>query len=511
MNGRDHAARPAGLSGSIQIRRVMASFRDDEKESVWLRWGGRTGRLLLLLALLTGIVGRGAVTPAIFFGMSTMVALAAAIGSLWPPMDRAARRSFDRALVLGGLAFAYCWFQTWNLPGDPWAHPLWGKASTLFDGLAPSISVDPSVTSAAAYSLLLPFLVYAACLALFPGDDGAMKLMRWLAGMGAAFAVFGLVQLLAFPDSLLIWQKTAYRDSLTGTFVNRNTAGTLLGIASLSFLTLLIWNMRKVREWSSLFVAIVDPNVEVRLPWRAILAAVLLVIVLLALVLTKSRGAIGATAIAYLAVLPGLALSAFRHRRQNGRATVAKGGIVRAVLVALVALVAIGCTVWLFGGLAIHRMEVRGFDAIRLCVYSASLDAIGENWRFGTGFGTFSTVFPIYRLPDCGFPKDVFHRAHNVYLEGMLGLGLPFLGLVVALYLHIGSILARGVRTRRRFRFVPIIGIGAVILSSLHSLVDFSVEVPGMAAYMAAFLAAVTTLSLGGFRSDRTAYEDPTA
>ncbi len=39
--------------------------------------------------------------------------------------------------------------------------------------------------------------------------------------------------------------------------------------------------------------------------------------------------------------------------------------------------------------------------------------------------------------------------------------------------------------------------LGAMVLVGLHGLVDFSLQIPGMAAYFATYLAAATTISLG--------------
>ena len=40
-------------------------------------------------------------------------------------------------------------------------------------------------------------------------------------------------------------------------------------------------------------------------------------------------------------------------------------------------------------------------------------------------------------------------------------------------------------------------GLAALILASLHSVVDFSLQIPGLAVYFAAIMAATVTVSLG--------------
>ena len=55
----------------------------------------------------------------------------------------------------------------------------------------------------------------------------------------------------------------------------------------------------------------------------------------------------------------------------------------------------------------------------------------------------------------------------------------------------------RGIRIRHKFRFIPVMGLAVLILASLHSIVDFSLQIPGVGVYFAAIMAAATTVSLG--------------
>jgi hypothetical protein len=47
-------------------------------------------------------------------------------------------------------------------------------------------------------------------------------------------------------------------------------------------------------------------------------------------------------------------------------------------------------------------------------------------------------------------------------------------------------------------RFVPVLGVAALILATLHSMVDFSLQIPGFNVYFAALMASTVTISLGG-------------
>ena len=43
-------------------------------------------------------------------------------------------------------------------------------------------------------------------------------------------------------------------------------------------------------------------------------------------------------------------------------------------------------------------------------------------------------------------------------------------------------------------------GLAALILASLHSIVDFSLQIPGVGVYFAAVISATATVSLGRVR-----------
>jgi O-antigen ligase len=163
----------------------------------------------------------------------------------------------------------------------------------------------------------------------------------------------------------------------------------------------------------------------------------------------------------------------------------------------------------LVGGRALTRLEQHPVDEARLCVYASAWKAFLDRWLFGTGFGTFESVFPAYRDADCGGFYIRFGRAHDFYLEGLVGLGIVFALVLLVTYLHVFTILIKGCKSRKRLRYVPVIGICAVLLVTLHGLVDFSLQVPGMAALFAVFLGAVTTIGAGRLQGAQTGHSQP--
>jgi O-antigen ligase len=132
---------------------------------------------------------------------------------------------------------------------------------------------------------------------------------------------------------------------------------------------------------------------------------------------------------------------------------------------------------------------------------TACCQAIRDNAILGAGFGTFQDVFPVYRDSACAGVRGVWERAHNVFLEGWLGLGAPFLVALAIGYAVLIGVFVHGARKRRRLRFAPIIGLAALVLATLHSIVDFSLQIPGFMVYFAAATAAAATISLGRGRT----------
>jgi O-antigen ligase len=416
-----------------------------------------------------------------------------AIFSTFRPIGgwRTARVQAVSIFVLAGL-IGYAAFQAVPLPGLNLANGAWKSVSEIIGPVNGTISVAPGMTLDALTTLALPFLAFIAALAFFQGDDQALWLWRALAYFGAAYAAFGIAQELLFPDQLLFEPKKYYVGYLTATFVNRNTAGTFFGLALLLNLGLLFFELRKIR-----IVSFVKRALDFTVGWRdkeasALVHAFCCLIIAMALFLTQSRGAVGATFIALvvaIALMSTHRLTADQPREEFGAwrryATIVAGLLVVVGLFAL------------FAGRSIYRMQEQGSEDGRWCAFSSTIAAIKDNWLFGAGFGAFQDVFPVYRDSDCAGIFGVWERAHNFFLEGWLGLGLPFLVALAIGYLLLIAAFIRGVKVRHAFRFIPVMGLAALILVSLHSVVDFSLQIPGVGVYFAAIMAATVTMSLG--------------
>lgn len=397
--------------------------------------------------------------------------------------------------LLAGLV-GYAAFQALPLADADLVNGAWKSVSDVIGPVRGSISVAPGMTLDALPSLALPFLAFISALVIFQGDGEALRLWRALAYFGVGYAIFGILQLLFFPGQLLFETNTAYYGSLTATFVNRNTAGTFFGIATLLNLGLAFHDLRKIHVAN-----FVKKTLELNIAWadhnaRVLLHAGSCVICAVALFLTQSRGAVGATFVACF-----VAVALFSTRRLTAdkpSEDFAKWGRLAAKIGGLLVVVSLFA---LFAGRSVYRMEEAGANDGRWCSFASTIQAIGDNWVLGAGFGAFQDVFPVYRDSDCAGIFGVWERAHNVFLEGWLGLGLPFLAALAIGYTVMVGVFVRGLKVRHSLRFVPIVGVGALVLVTLHSTVDFSLQIPGVGVYFAAVTAAAVNVSLGRGRA----------
>jgi O-antigen ligase len=198
--------------------------------------------------------------------------------------------------------------------------------------------------------------------------------------------------------------------------------------------------------------------------------------ILVGLILSRSRMSIA------LAML-GLLLCMFVFSRRVGRNNVyGMLGTLTTVAVALATVV----------GLApiLSRFAVQDAASdYRWEIFATTYQAIGQFLPLGSGFGTFTNVYPRFQTPEL---IGYINHVHNDYLEWILEGGLVAVAVIVAFvwfYLKRWTeVWYRGIWST--FRFIQV-GAGiSVLLLALHGLVDFNFHIPANAIYFS-FLAGV--------------------
>ena len=118
--------------------------------------------------------------------------------------------------------------------------------------------------------------------------------------------------------------------------------------------------------------------------------------------------------------------------------------------------------------------------ADRLNVYRGTLAAIGDRPLLGHGAGTFAAMFPIYR-PAPLTPDLSWYTAHDVYLEVAVGAGVPAFVLGLAMVAAMVWVMLRALARRKGALPCTMAALGAAVLVAAHSLLDFSLEIQGVA------------------------------
>jgi hypothetical protein len=101
---------------------------------------------------------------------------------------------------------------------------------TLSIDLPGSISINRALSYMALLRLLTEGAVFWLFLQLGRSPQRAHRTVQAVAIIGMAYAIYGIVAFFVFPGTILWLTKYAYPDSLTSTFINRNSYATYTGI-----------------------------------------------------------------------------------------------------------------------------------------------------------------------------------------------------------------------------------------------------------------------------------------
>jgi O-antigen ligase len=359
---------------------------------------------------------------------------------------------------------------TWT-PSD-WHHPIWQLAAdALGKAVAGSISVDRDLTTLALMRLLTSASVFWLALQFSRDIRNARTLLWSVVVIEGAYAAVGLLFLAYLPD-VAPFNEIDSGTYVSSTFVNRNHYGTFAGIGFVIIIGLIQQLYRHelfqervpLRMKIATFLGITTE--------RAALPIAFGFLILAALFLTGSRGAVISTGFG-LVVLLVLNLRRARHF-----------GWSEAILATFVALIAGGIFL-AFGDRFVGRVEEQGIiDQTRLVVSLITVQSILSSPLLGYGYGTFAAVFPMFR--DGSFTIwIVFDKLHDTYLEVLQGLGLLFGAMLIASVVLLVLRCLRGA-SRQYGGTIPAVAVSASVLVGVHAWVDFSLQIQAVTlTYMA--------------------------
>ena len=389
---------------------------------------------------------------------------------------------------MAGFAVVLLWATIQILPWTPriWHDPLWAQTATfLGTAYRGAISFDAQSTVDAIMRLISYGAVFIAAWGFALDRERASRLVKVLLWTITACAAYGLLVQFSGSNTVLWFHKWAYFNNVTGPFVNRNNFATYIGFGAVICAVLLFGRLKPAfePELSRRESLIRLVRATFGTSWDYLAAGAVL---LTALLLTGSRAGTASTFLGLLTV-GALLVAREGSKRSLPLMSVLVGGL---VVIAFLSL---------SGEEVIDRTLATSITTEeRQAVFTLTLTAINDHFWSGIGLGTFDPVFAIYRDTTL---QNNWDKAHNVYLETMLELGVPAALVMFASTAWIIILCVRGYFLRHRDRNYPLIAIGCAVIATVHSTLDFSLQIPAVA------MAFAVVLGIGfaqSFSTERT-------
>ncbi len=331
-----------------------------------------------------------------------------------------------------------------------------------------SLSLIPSHTFREGLELLTYFLLGFLIIKTVTTRKQIKKIVYVLVIMGFFEAFYGMYEMYNESPRLLFLKKVHYVDVVTGTFVNRNHLSGYLEMIIPLALGLIIARIGLFSlsglKWRDKILRLSEKGLSMNL-----LLSVGIVVMAVAIIFSESRSGVFLLIFTFILFFELTVLYFGRVReRQKWIKNFLKVSFIIITIVALNA--GIGSVIERFA-LDDLLHENRPF------VWEKVVEIIGDYPLFGTGLGTFASVYPAY--DDSGRSVRYSH-AHNDYLEflselGVVGLLLLFGGLA---YIIVSSFLIWRVRRHPEAKGLALGGIVAIVAILIHSITDFNLHIP---------------------------------
>ncbi|MEG3637825.1 O-antigen ligase family protein [Magnetococcus sp. PR-3] len=291
--------------------------------------------------------------------------------------------------------------------------------------------------------------------------------MLTLFASGIFQTIFGFISL--HDDGyLVLWlQELITREKqnfLTGTYVNRNHFAGYLEITIAVGLGLSIAWMRHVKDMGQSFQDKFQALLNELSSYRGLILG-LTMLMMFGMIMSLSRG--GNLAL-FLALALVVLLTFFRRYRSKRE---------RRLFIPLLIIALVGGAWFNLEKLTGRLINIQEKELARFIVYDAVQEKIKDYPLLGSGGGSFSVIFPLYRPESI---KKFYNHVHNDHLEFLSDYG------IVGYVLWISGIALLWGRIARAFikrqdpfvRGVLFASLVSTLALLIHGLVDFNLQIP---------------------------------
>lgn len=436
--------------------------------------------LPMAAALLTASILLGGGTRPGFLGdaILQMLTLPALFTIAWYWPSRPRNRAATSALLGCALILTVPLLQLIPLPPELWQKlPMRDQLSAVHDlmgqppGWAP-LSVAPHMTTLAALSLAPPIALFLLVLLCDATERRALSLC--LLGIGVVSVALGLLQLAQGPFSPLRFFSVTNPFDAVGFFANRN-----------HFAALIYCLLPLAAAWMPLRSGALDDRHRIPAHVTVAIVAALFAIFLAGQAMARSRAGLLLT-LPSIAGCIAIAAPTFTRQRHDQAS--------RRLFVGALAVMGLFIVQFAYYRV-IDRFTADPLSDGRISFGRNTLQAAESYFPFGSGVGTFTTVYPQFpRITDENL--DTFaNRAHNDGLEALMESGVIAI-VVLALFLvwyarRLNSVwwLSRKGEANRDLRLAQA-GSIMVALLLMHSLLDYPLRTGAIMA-VAAFACAL--------------------
>ncbi len=355
-----------------------------------------------------------------------------------------------------------------------------------------TLSLYPGSTKRETARLLAMFLMFAVVYNNLTAKETLIRL-SWVALInGLLLSLFALAQFFSAPPNTVYWTYPAQVTPF-GPFICKNHFPYYINMCIGLGIGLLVGQDRRGRslESSEHSGSLIQTWQNPRVLW--ICAALGLMVS--AVAFSRSRGGL-------LALLGAAVICGVLGRLRFGRSF-------RLSTAILVAGVAVGLSAWFGFSFLKSRFATfasqEAYEAGRIPLWLRSLPMVKDFPIWGTGYGTFGYVEPMYRA-DAPFESlmALYDHAHNDYLEvlaegGVVGFALTVLAVAVVFGLGYRALAINRGSRRAGLAFGALFSFTAV---ALHSFVDFGMRIP--ANTLLAIIVSAQLCSLGRSKPHKT-------
>lgn len=388
------------------------------------------------------------------------------------------------------------------LSGSAW---LYEAAARLLGGAhapVPDLAID------AARNTLLKCLTCGAIFLMARAicrdrDRARQLLLMFIFGAVLVFAYGVLMQVTthscylgSYLKKVGEYQAANDRCVMSGTFVSSNSFGCYCGMALVAAMALVFAGRRRKGDMPYGYDEEDQEGFIASLTGFRVTMLAACLVLLGGLMFSASRAGLAATFVS-----AGILAALMLRGRWRSRPDL--------VRVFVIASVVIGVIVLALAGNAIVDKAMRASDGgDRVKIWLASLQAIRMSPWLGWGLGSFADIYAIVQPTTMPIPNDL---AHSTPLETVVEVGVPMALVAFAIVLVPWGVCLFGALTRRSaHRYLPGAALAVAAVPILHSMIDFSLQMPAIGYVVSAMLGMGWAQSFGRrerSRADFTPWE----